>query len=71
MAFFLGAVVGLGKTAPGHQMHKPAAPPVPPYNTDPVSGMRDVLCVIAALAPMVLSCLHLFDKFLDYLVSDK
>jgi hypothetical protein len=51
-------------------MQKPAAPPAPPYNTDPVSGRRNDLCVIAALAPMVLSCLRLFDKFLDYMVSD-
>lgn len=71
MTFFVGAAVGPGKTAPTHQMLKPAAQPVPPYNTDPVSGMRTVLCVIFVLVPTVLHCLNLFQtKFLDWVVSD-
>lgn len=70
VAFFVGTAVGFSKTAPRHQMLKTAAEPVPLYNTDLVSGMRNVLCTICVSVPIVLRCLALFDKFLDYLVWD-
>ena len=70
VAFGVGGAVGLSKTAPKHQMLKPAAQPVPPYNTDLVFGMRNVLCTICVFVTIVPRCFVLYDKYLDWLVSN-
>lgn len=69
MAFFVGGLVDLSKTAPTHQMLKPAAQPVPPYDTDPVSGIARVLFVAFVVVPALIRCLKWFQTdFLDWMV---
>ena len=55
VAFFLGGAVGFSRTAPRHQMLKPAAEPVPPCHP---------LCVAV---PIGLAVLVLFHKFVDWM----